>query len=185
MQTRKSTDVLVPGRDCGACTACCTDLTIMEGGIDKPAGLACEHCIVGGGCAIYETRFSICRDYHCVWRSMPGLDDSWRPDRSGVLIVWGTPPYGYKHAVDLLLIGPPETLESERFIGLAAAFVERGILAVLALPRGPGLLTTSVPINDLLRPAIEARNLTLAQDLLRSAHDQMLAMPAEADPRYA
>ena len=41
---------LVPDRECGACTACCTHLAIVA--IDKLAGVTCEHCIAGAGCAI-------------------------------------------------------------------------------------------------------------------------------------
>jgi hypothetical protein len=119
---------IVPGRECGGCTACCTDLAIIADGMDKLPGVPCEHCTAGQGCAIYEARPTVCRTYNCVWRSMPGLDESWRPDLSGVLIVWGTPPPGVsaEHAVDLILIGPPETLESARFAGLATGFIARG-----------------------------------------------------------
>ena len=50
-------------RQCGACTACCH------------------------GCTIYERRPKVCRDWMCMWREFPSLfDESWRPDRSGVLM---------------------------------------------------------------------------------------------------
>jgi hypothetical protein len=77
---------LVPGRDCGGCTVCCVALRIDDPGLKKPAGTACPHLGVGG-CGVYDTRFAICRTWMCGWRLQPELDDSWRPDLSGVLLI--------------------------------------------------------------------------------------------------
>ena len=75
---------LIPGRDCGGCTVCCTWPTINKPEIQKVSGSACRHC-TGGGCAIYDTRFPVCRSYYCAWRTVDIFDDGWRPDRSGVM----------------------------------------------------------------------------------------------------
>src|SRR5438128_1437727 len=69
---------------CGGCTVCCTALPIVED-FTKPAGVTCQHC-TSTGCGIYETRYPICRTFLCGWLLLPGLDESWRPDRSGILI---------------------------------------------------------------------------------------------------
>ncbi len=72
-------------RQCGACTACCHVLEIDDPELKKPAGTLCQHC--GSGCTIYDWRPKVCRDWMCMWREFPGLfDESWRPDRSGVLM---------------------------------------------------------------------------------------------------
>lgn len=72
-------------RQCGACTACCHVLEIDDPELQKPAGVLCRHC--RNGCSIYERRPQVCRDWLCMWREFPGLfDESWRPDRSGVLM---------------------------------------------------------------------------------------------------
>jgi hypothetical protein len=39
-----------------------------------------------GGCSIYSKRPTPCREWFCVWRNLSELDDSWRPDKSGVMI---------------------------------------------------------------------------------------------------
>jgi hypothetical protein len=50
---------------CGSCTACCRVFAIPD--FNKPAGKWCEHCNVGKGCKIYETRPDICATFECLW----------------------------------------------------------------------------------------------------------------------
>ena len=33
-----------------------------------------------------DTRYEVCRTYHCGWRALGQLGEEWRPDKSGVLI---------------------------------------------------------------------------------------------------
>jgi hypothetical protein len=79
---------LAPGRECGACVACCERLEIHE--LNKPAMQLCAHC-TGAGCGIYQMRPSICRDWFCVWRRVSALPDWARPDRLGVMFELATP----------------------------------------------------------------------------------------------
>jgi len=71
------------GRQCGACSLCCTVLRVDE--LGKLAGESCPHLLEGGGCGIYERRPAICRAYHCLWLS-GGLDVEDRPDRLGAVV---------------------------------------------------------------------------------------------------
>lgn len=80
------TPYLVPGRECGACLVCCTELEIVDPELTKPAGKTCCNAIDGGGCRIYETRPQACRAFFCGWRQIPVMSDELRPDRSGVLV---------------------------------------------------------------------------------------------------
>ena len=75
---------LVPGRECGACTACCFELTIDDPQMRKPPRQTCVHC-VAEGCAIYEARPADCRAWFCAWRRIADLPDHLRPDRCGLL----------------------------------------------------------------------------------------------------
>src|SRR5437016_11462351 len=77
---------LVPDRSCGTCVTCCYVPQIDEPELRKPAGTVCEHC-TGKGCGIYESRPPPCRTFHCGWRYTADLNEDWRPDKSGVLIV--------------------------------------------------------------------------------------------------
>lgn len=75
---------LVPGRACGACTACCFELTIDDPALQKPARETCVHC-VAEGCAIYADRPQDCRAWFCAWRRIADLPDALRPDVCGLL----------------------------------------------------------------------------------------------------
>src|SRR5262249_45713798 len=78
---------LVPGRHCGACTACCTWMNVDVEDLRKPKGVRCPHCQDGVGCSAYPAWPDVCGDWYCGWRMMPDLDDDLRPDRSGVIVV--------------------------------------------------------------------------------------------------
>lgn len=98
----------VPGRSCRGCTLCCRLPDIDA--LDKPADEWCRHCIAGSGCAIYESRPQLCRDFLCLWMTDPELDDMWAPARSHMMVyrqgnqvtiladpdfpdLWRQPPY--------------------------------------------------------------------------------------------
>ena len=81
---------LVAGRDCGGCTVCCVHLKIDEPELKKAAGVPCEYR-TDKGCGIYETRFPICRSWHCLWRHIGAMPDEARPDHLGIVFVLANP----------------------------------------------------------------------------------------------
>jgi hypothetical protein len=171
-------DYLVPGRECGECTICCVDLAIVADDLAKQAGVDCVHC-TGQGCGIYEARPEVCRSFHCLWRRLPTLDENGRPDRSGILMIRGDPPPGFpgEHAVELVLVGGAEVLAGDRFAGLVGGFVASGTAAFLNLPAGPGYLARQAFLNDMLAPAIAARDLARVRALIRSCFEHLNASP--------
>jgi|MDTB01.3.fsa_nt_gb hypothetical protein len=52
-------------RDCGDCTLCCKLPAIKD---FKVGYKWCEHCNIGKGCNIYETRPKPCIDFNCIWK---------------------------------------------------------------------------------------------------------------------
>lgn len=76
---------LIPERQCGECMICCEYMYINAPTLKKPADVLCENCVVGQGCSIYETRPSVCRTWHCLWRRDASIPDELRPDKSGVI----------------------------------------------------------------------------------------------------
>jgi hypothetical protein len=76
---------VLPDRDCGDCTACCTVLTVDTPDFKKPAGTPCEN-LTSRGCSIHDVRPHICRTWFCAWRRVAALPDEARPDRSGLLV---------------------------------------------------------------------------------------------------
>ncbi len=125
---------LVPGRDCGECTLCCSVQNIDKPEVQKPSGLLCKNC-VDGGCAIYETRYEVCRTFHCAWRQMANLDDGWRPDRSGVFLEYQV--LNGVTGLSLMLVGNPlKTVRQPWFIDFVAVGVNNNIPLWMTLP-GP------------------------------------------------
>lgn len=173
---------LVPGRTCGECTACCRELAIVADGMKKLPGVACVHCTAGAGCSIYAERPQVCRSYHCLWRSIPGMADAWRPDRSGIMMVPCDLPPGFEgpFAVNLVVIGAPAILQTEAFAGMAAGFIESGTATYLDVPGAPGMFGHHRLLNDMLTPAIRARDLAAVKGLIWEAYQLMKAAPTRA-----
>jgi uncharacterized protein len=63
---------------------CCVALEITE--LKKPAGPACAHCVTVG-CAIYQQRPPVCRDFECEWLTSRKLPQHFRPDRIGAILM--------------------------------------------------------------------------------------------------
>jgi len=136
---------LVPGRVCGGCTVCCTAMAIDGPDIQKDAGVTCRHC-TAHGCGIYETRPSLCRDYHCGWRQLPLLDDSWRPDRSQVFVE--IEPHANGTAISLVLLGNPlKTVRQSWFIDFIATGIRGDLPLMLGIPGPPGRQGASLELN--------------------------------------
>ncbi|MEG3174705.1 YkgJ family cysteine cluster protein [Sphingomonas sp. RB3P16] len=90
MQAETDLETLLLGpvladRECGACTACCTVLTVDTPDFKKPAETPCVH-LGAQGCGIHAVRPRICRTWFCAWRRIARLPDAARPDRSGLLV---------------------------------------------------------------------------------------------------
>ena len=140
---------LVPGRECGDCTVCCTVPTIDQPGIQKPAGATCRHC--DHGCRIHQTRPDVCRQYFCAWRRMEIFSEDWRPDRCGVFSELETDVPDYLMSsvgISLTLIGNPlKTVRQPWFIEFIATGIRGGVALFLALPGPLGYKGAKVTLN--------------------------------------
>jgi hypothetical protein len=67
-------------RSCGECSLCCKLPPIVTPELQKPANTWYPHCRPGkGGCSIYETRPTLCRNYRCLWLKDATLGEEWKP----------------------------------------------------------------------------------------------------------
>jgi hypothetical protein len=162
---------LIPGRECGDCTACCTWLTINKPEIQKVSGSTCKHC-VKGGCSIYESNFPICKAFYCAWRTVDIFGEEWRPDKSGVLPYVETEgiseSFDLSTGVGLMLIGNPLKIVRQRwFQGFVVTGVMNSIPIFLSLPgpRGYQSATTSLNTEEML----SAIRRNLVKDALEEA----------------
>lgn len=147
---------LIPGRDCGACTVCCTVMTINKPEIQKESGVTCRHC-TAGGCAIYDSRPPVCRAWYCAWRTVDIFDAAWRPDMSGVMPYVETEgissDFDLSTGIGLMLVGNPLKTVRQRWL---QDFVETGLMNSVPLflslpgPRGHQAVTTSLNTEEML-----------------------------------
>ena len=166
---------LVPGRECGDCTVCCQVLNIDKPQVQKASGVLCQHC-QGGGCAIYETRFDVCRNFHCAWRQLPNMDEGWRPDRSGVFAEFQL--LDGVTGISLMLVGNPlRTVRQSWFIDFVANGVIHNIPLWMTLPGPPGHEGAQNLLN--IRGMREAAAASRAQvkGLLETALRRLQAFP--------
>lgn len=149
---------LVPGRECGGCTACCKSLKIDVAALRKPAGVLCPNCS-GGGCGIYENRPQPCQTFFCLWRRVGTMPDDLRPDRIGVIfsIEFVDPPENpfEKQFVIARAVNGIADLDSPGARAALQTFIERGDLPVwLSFQQERRLLHPYPALRDaILRPA--------------------------------
>ena len=116
---------------CDGCTACCKVLKIRE--LEKPGNSWCQHCKIGVGCRIYETRPESCRVYECIWlqtqRLSKPISFELRPDKSKVVI--GTTNQGEDV---VLYVNPdrPDAWKQGAFRTLVDEFLARGITVMVS-----------------------------------------------------
>ena len=165
----QGTHELVEGRDCGGCTVCCSLLPIDTPELCKVPGVPCVQ-LKAHGCGIYETRFPICRTYHCGWRKLAMLDESWRPDLSGVLVSpHGDARMAGADGIEFLVFGGAAALRRPAFVPLVLSLIADGVSAYLAIPGPPAHFSARVLLNPVLGEAAVARDNTAALRVLMGA----------------
>ena len=138
----------LPERPCGDCTVCCTHLTIDSPGFAKAAGVACENCRPQG-CAIYETRYEICRTYRCGWKHATWLPEAMRPDRCGIVIDFTEPDApGYALEARLLAWRDPADFERNPVPDVISSLIENQVLVHIARPGPPNSRNHAAPWGD-------------------------------------
>jgi len=162
---------LVKGRECGECSVCCVVLNVDTKEFQKFPGIPCAH-MCAKGCGIHETRFPICRTYHCGWRHMEFLGSEWRPDKSGVLIdlqVDDLPPhYPKRPGIRIMLVKPPEQVFNQAFFTFVARLVSAEVPVVLAVPGPPKHFPAGAFLNDILKSAVQKRDIAAVEAAFRA-----------------
>lgn len=172
--------LLVTNRDCGACSVCCTALPVDSPELRKLPGEPCIHVDSRGGCGVYTTRFPVCREFYCGWRRLPMLDEGWRPDRSGVLILFETdesaipPGYPIRPAVKFLITGPQSTIERLEFLRYLNGLIFHGAPTFLAAPGPSGCFPIKTFLNIALKSAVEASDKAEMIRILRRRYELLL-----------
>lgn len=170
---------LVAGRECGECTLCCIIPGIDKPDLQKLPKSVCRHC--DKGCAIYETRPEVCREYYCGWRKLEMVPDDWRPDKCGVFVElhYDIPPhFTSRFGLMLILTGNPlKTLRQPFFIDFVARCVGGNFPIFLSLPGPKGKQCAHLPLNT--RELYEASRRSRSDT--RQAMEKILARLAAHD----
>jgi hypothetical protein len=148
----------LPQKSCGDCHACCVELIIDTPELQKKGQVPCEH-LKGGRCGIYDKRFKICHEFLCGYRLFPQLDEGWRPDRSGVLVLQVPQvslPKDYQdagHGIQLLVMGGEAAILRPGFAEYVFGLVEGrvGVYLTAMIPRAM--------LNQYLEPLVAAGDL--------------------------
>jgi hypothetical protein len=152
-------------------------LQIDDKNFKKPADQVCENLLDAGGCNIYKQRPSVCQEWYCAWRFMEQLDESWRPDRSGILI------RSDENGIIFQPIQDPKTvLTTDRAIELIGGGVAQGIPMSLSIPTKVGYRSYGLSLNAPLEAAVASRNLVTIQDKLIELIDFSSAQNTTAIP---
>ena len=69
---------------CEECNICCIVFDISE--IKHRAGNLCSKWCQSIRCTIYDERPYDCRKFECLWLETQSMPDSWRPDKSNVIM---------------------------------------------------------------------------------------------------
>lgn len=187
---------LIPGRDCGDCTICCTWPTINQPEIQKVSGSTCKHCVkvpltseassrgpdaasngeavraVRSGCGIYDKRYPVCRRYYCAWRTVDIFDDSWRPDKSGVMPYVETEgiseDFDLSTGIGLMLVGhAAHIIRQHWFQDFVVTGVMNSVPLFMSLPGPRGHQAATVSLNT--EEMVEAIRRGMVKDALERA----------------
>ena len=162
---------LVKERACGQCSVCCVVLNVDTPEFQKMPAVPCSH-LGKAGCSIHATRFAICRSYHCGWRYLQFLGDDWRPDKSGVLIDFQLDDlpshYPKRPGIRLTLVDKEKALQRP-FYDYAARLIAADVPVVLAVPGPAGHFPAGAFLNDALKGAVSARDLSEVEAVFAEA----------------
>ncbi len=142
---------LVPGRECGECSACCVNLLIDSEDLQKPANIECPNLTPAKGCAIYGSRPSACRSFHCGWRMLEGLGDEWRPDRSKVMI------RVEQDGIILEGLGSMRPILAKAVLKFIGTCIDNGVTIFINIPGEPGHTAAKLELNQALVAATTGR----------------------------
>jgi hypothetical protein len=168
---------MVPNRSCGGCVVCCIVPPVKSPDFSKTSGTPCLHCVETFGCAIHASRPQVCRDWLCGWRSLPFLDDRWRPDNCGLLIVPEEDdiPVRFERRVGLNIVvfRSGADLDRQFVIEMLAGLVFGKVPTFLSAPGPPSFHFAKGLLNPLIEQAAEDQDGAKIRSTVLSLHDHL------------
>jgi hypothetical protein len=143
---------LVPDRTCGGCTECCRAIPLSLPELSKPTGKLCAYAVEDGGCSVHAIRPEACRTWFCLWRVVD-LPESWRPDRSGVIL---RPDGLIEGRITIHVERPNEFLGGDGFFLAVSQWMADGLHIAVSVPGPVGTFPAIADATEYLRAPVEA-----------------------------
>jgi hypothetical protein len=176
-------DTLVPGRECGECTACCQYLSIEAEELVKLPNVKCQHLKGGGGCSIYSSRPKICDQWYCAWHSMPQMSDEWRPDKMGVMLEFCREnfpdPFTGKAGYRFTILDKEKVATNRLLAAFVGSQILTGVPCIVSYIGEPGELPTPALLNFALAQAALDKNGQAILDGIIKALDASAEQPKQ------
>jgi hypothetical protein len=174
---------MIPGRSCDGCVVCCIVPPVKSPEFRKTSGVACDHCVQGGGCRIYDSRPPVCRDWMCGWRSLPFLDERWRPDRCGLLVIPEEDdiPEAFERrtGIGIVAFRSPKDLDQPFVIEMLAGLAHGKAPVFLSVPGPPGFHFARALLNPLIEQAAADRDGAKIRSTVLALYDRLARGPFE------
>ncbi|MDG1858697.1 MAG: hypothetical protein P8I94_06320 [Emcibacteraceae bacterium] len=152
MDTKQNVVKLVKNRECGKCTICCRHLAIETPEIVKQPNVPCKNLMAKGGCAIYSTWPTVCNEWFCAWRSLPELDDEWRPDKMSVLLEFSRDnfpaPFTGKTGFRFTILDKKKVLSNYKLASFLSKQIKSGVPCILSYGLESGQAPTTAFLNN-------------------------------------
>ncbi len=183
MRKKEKQVYIVPGRECGECTACCINFTIDSPELVKLPNIACENLLECGGCSIYDNRPDVCNKWFCAWRNLQELDNSWRPDKNGIILEFSEENFpgvfagriGFKFTV----IDKEKPFRNRKFINFVEKQLKNNVPCILSYGNKPSELPAVAFLNFALHHAVASGNKNAIKKELLKVMDACEKQPIE------
>ena len=92
---------------------------------------------------------------------MRQFDESWRPDRSGIVIEFedrDIPPAYKAPGIRFFIVGPFESILKAGFAEAVGVYVEARVATFISIPGPVGHFPAKLLVNELVEPAVARRD---------------------------
>ncbi|HPF46181.1 MAG TPA: hypothetical protein PK690_04890 [Emcibacteraceae bacterium] len=116
-----------------------------------------------GGCSIYNSRPNVCQKWFCAWRNLPDLDDSWRPDKMGVLLEFADenfpPPFAGRIGFRFTILDKKKIENNKKLAKFIIQQMKNGVPCILTYGNDEETEPATAFLNIALFSAVQSNNI--------------------------
>ncbi|MCP5382816.1 MAG: hypothetical protein H6912_10675 [Kordiimonadaceae bacterium] len=141
----------------------------------------CSNLKTNGGCAIYQTRPTVCQNWFCAWRNLPELDENWRPDKSGVLVEFTEenfpPPFSGRVGFRFTILDKKKLKNNNKLAKFLIKQINNGVPCLLTFGLEKNTEPATAFLNFALNNAIKTNDINNILHELNKAIEACEKMP--------